>query len=133
MRLSIVTLPLLFVFAGLTACGAGEGLQVTALQLGRAVNTDGTIAGHTTRFAPDDSVHLSIVTSGVGSATLGVRWKYRGRLVDEPTKKVSYQDVAATPFSLRSAGGFPVGDYSVEALLDGKPVGSREFRVEARP
>lgn len=116
--------------ACVAACGLGENLSVTSLQLGRSVNADGTVANHTTVFGPDDTVHLSVLTSGVGSGTMSVRWVYRGRVLDEPKRQVSYRDVAATQFTLRSGGTFPLGDYSAEVFLDGKPVGSREFRVE---
>ena len=123
--------PLLIVLcAWVAGCGAGEGLEVTSIQLGRSVNADGTVGGHTTRFAPGDTVYVSVLTSGVGSATIGVRWMYRGRVLGEPKKEVSYKDVAATEFHLQSAGGFPVGDYTVEVSLDGQSVGTREFRVE---
>jgi hypothetical protein len=111
------------------ACG-GRGLEVTGIQLGRSINTDGTVANHTTRFDPTDHIYVSIQTSGVGSATLGVKWIYAGRVLGEPTKQVSYRDVAATEFHLQSADGFPPGDYKVEAFLDGKPIGTREFKVE---
>lgn len=118
----------LSVFA--VACGMGEDLRVTTLQLGRSLNADGTVAGHTTVFGPDDTVHLAVLTEGVGSGTLSVRWVYRGRPLDEPKKQVSYRDAAATSFTLRSGGTFPLGDYTAEVFLDGKPVGTREFRVE---
>ncbi|HEV3486782.1 MAG TPA: hypothetical protein VG106_15330, partial [Vicinamibacterales bacterium] len=111
-------------------CGAGEGLSVTGLQLGRALNADGTVAGHTTTFGPDDTVHVSVLTSGVGSATLSARWVYRDRVLDEPQKRVSYRDNAATAFTLRSGGTFPLGEYRVEVFLDGKAAGTREFRVD---
>ncbi len=110
--------------------GCDSGLQITAIQLGRSVNVDGTVANHTTVFGPDDSVHVSILTKGSGSATLGVRWMYRGHLLGEPTKQVSYHDAAATEFHLQSATGFPVGDYTVEVFLNGQSAGTRTFRVE---
>jgi hypothetical protein len=130
MRRLKVQLPLMLLFASVVGCGAGEGLRVTSIQLGRAVNADRTIAGHTTRFGPRDTVYVSVVTTGVGSGTIGVRWLYRGRIVGEPKKDVSYKDVAATEFHLQSAGGFPLGDYTVEVFLDGHAVGTREFRVD---
>ena len=113
------------------ACGSG--LRVTGIQLGRSVNADGTVANHTTTFAPTDTVYLSVLTSGVGSGTISVRWTYSGRVVDEPKKQVSYRDVAATEFRLQSAGRFPPGEYTVEIFLDGQPVGTRSFHVEDRP
>lgn len=110
--------------------GCGSSLQVTGMQLGRGVNEDETVKNHTTVFKPDETVYVSIQTSGVGSATLGVRWTYGDRVIGEPKEKVSYRDVAATEFHLQSAGGFPPGDYKVEAFLDGQSVGSRTFKVE---
>ena len=50
--------------------------------------------------------------------------------MDEPKKRVANQDVAATEFTLRSAAGFPPGQYSAEIFLDGKPVGTKTFRVK---
>ena len=120
---------LIVVFACLAGCGSS--LRVTTIQLGRSLNADHTVAGHTTSFAPDDTIYVSVHTSGVGSGTLSVRWTYRGRVLDEPQKKVSYTDVAATDFSLRSVAGFPPGEYRVEVFLDGEPAGTRTFLVVA--
>ncbi len=113
-----------------SGCGLGESLHVTSLQLGRSLNTDGTVATHTTRFSPDDTIYISVLTAGAGSGVIGVRWKYGEQVAGEPTKRVSYKDVAATEFHLQSAGGFPVGDYTVEAFFDGQSVGSQTFRVD---
>lgn len=130
MRAFIICLPLLILIACVPGCGAREDLRVSSIQLGRSVNADRTVAGHTTRFAPGDTVYVSVLTMGAGSGTLSVRWVYAGRVVGEPTKQVSYRDFAATDFELQSAGDFPVGDYSVEVFLDGQSAGTREFRVE---
>jgi hypothetical protein len=118
----------------LSACmaGCGSGLRVTTIQLGRAVNADETVAGHTTRFAPTDTVYVSIHTAGVGSGKISVRWMYGGRVIGEPSKQVSYRDVAATEFHLQSAAGFPPGEYTVEAFLDGQSVGIRPFQVQTQ-
>jgi hypothetical protein len=75
-------------------------------------------------------VYVSVVTAGVGSGEIGVRWTYGSRVIGEPRKQVSYRDVAATEFHLQSAAGFPPGDYKVEAFLNGQPVGTKEFKVE---
>jgi hypothetical protein len=121
---------LVIVVAGLAACGLGQALKVTSLQLGRSLNTDGTVAVHTTTFSPSDTIYLSVLTTGAGSGDISVRWTYNGRLVGEPKKQVSYRDDAATEFHLQSAGGFPIGDYKAEAFLNGASVGTRTFRVE---
>lgn len=120
---------LLILLAWLAGCGS-DTLRVTSIQLGRSVNADSTVANHTTRFKPGDTVYISVLTAGAGSGTIGVRWVFAGRVVDEPKKPVSYRGIAATEFQLQSAGGFPVGDYTAEVFLDGQSVGTREFRVE---
>lgn len=130
MRKFNVHLPVVVLFACLVGCGLGQALRVTSIQLGRSLNPDSTVAAHTTRFAPGDTVYLSVVTAGTGSGMIGVRWMYAGRIVGEPKKQVSYRDVAATEFHLQSAGGFPPGDYTVEAFLDGQSIGTRAFRVD---
>jgi hypothetical protein len=115
----------------LVAClaGCGSSLRVTAIQIGRSVNPDHTIADHTPTFAPRDTIYLSVFTGGVGSGTLTVRWKYRTRVLDETQRKVSYTDVAATDFKLQSVDGFPPGEYTAEVLLDGQAAGTKEFTV----
>jgi hypothetical protein len=121
---------LAILLAGTVACGSGDTLRITAIQLGRSVNADGTVANHTTSFAPGDTVYVSVQTAGVGSGTIGVRWMYSGRVIGEPKKDVAYRDVAATEFHLQSSTGFPPGDYTAEVFLDGQSFGVKEFRVE---
>jgi hypothetical protein len=130
MRRFNARLLLMILLACLVGCGSGKGLRVTSIQLGRSLNADSTVANHTTSFGPGDTVYVSVLTTGVGSGTIGVRWTYAGRVVGEPTKQVTSRDVAATEFHLQSAGGFPPGDYTVEAFLDGQSVGTRTFRVQ---
>jgi hypothetical protein len=118
-------------FACLVGCG-GDTLRVDSLQLGRSLNADSTVAVHSTTFAPTDTVYVSVITGGVGSGTLGVRWMFGGQVLGEPKKQVSSKDGANIEFHLESAAGFPVGDYSAEVFFDGQSVGKRPFRVEKR-
>lgn len=126
MRKLFFTAPLLLVLL----VGCGSDLRGTTVQVGRAVNADNTIASHTTTFGPNDTVYVSVGTAGSGSGVLGVRWTYAGRVVGEPTKEISYRGAASTEFHLQNAGGFPPGEYSVEAFLDGQSIGTKTFRVE---
>lgn len=125
-----VKLPVMTLSLCLAACGSS--LRVTAIQLGRAVNVDGSVANHTTTFGPDDTVYVSIATAGVGSGTMGVRWTYGDRVLGEPKKPVHFRDAAITEFHLQSTGGFPRGDYGVEVFLNDQSVGKRTFRVESQ-
>jgi hypothetical protein len=115
------------------ACGSPQTLRVTAIQLGRSLNTDNSVGESVTSFGPRDNVYVSVLTAGSGSGIISVRWTYSGRVIDEPKKQVSYKDAAATDFTLQSAGGFPPGQYSAEVFLDGQSAGTRTFRVEPGP
>jgi hypothetical protein len=131
MRTFILQMPVVVLCVCLFGCGSEE-LRVSSIQLGRSLNSDGTVARHTTDFGPNDTVYVSVLTTGVGTRTIGVRWMYGGRVMGEPKKEVSYRDDAATEFHLQSVSGFPAGDYTVEVFLDGQSVGTRPFRVEQR-
>lgn len=111
------------------ACAA-DPLTVSTIQLGRSLNPDNSVASHTTAFKTNETIYVSILTPASGAGTFRARWTYAGRLIDEPTKTVSYKGEAATEFHLQGAGGIPPGDYSVEIFLDDVSVGSRAFRVE---
>jgi hypothetical protein len=115
--------------ASVAACGS-RPLQITAIQLGRSLNPDQSVADFTTVFSPHDTVHLSVLTSGGGTGTIRVRWTYRDRVIGESEKRVANRDFAATEFPLRSGGEFPPGDYKAEVFVDGQSVGTRTFKVQ---
>ena len=114
----------------LGGCRPGAPLQVESLQLGRSLNTDNSVSGHTTRFKPDETVYLALLSEQPGSGTVTVRWVLNGQRVSEATRDVSYTREAATEFHLQNSGGFPPGRYRVDVLINGQPAGSREFTVE---
>lgn len=119
-----------FLLAGSLACGSPRTLRVTAIQIGKKLNSDNSVGQSANSFRPNETVYVSVLTAGRGSATIGVRWAYSGRVLDEPKKRVSYNDVAATDFELQSAGGLPPGAYTVDVFLDDQPVGTKTFRVD---
>ena len=112
------------------ACGPSEPLRVTTLQLGRTLNPDNSVGTHTTRFKPDETVYVSLLSDDPGYGTVTARWLLNGTLVSEAKRDVSYTRAAATEFHLQNSGGFPHGNYRVEILINGEVAGSREFRVE---
>lgn len=125
-RLLVVVLGIVVV----AGCRPSAPLEVSTIQLGRALSTDNSIGSHTTVFKPDDTIYVSVLTTATGAGTIGVRWMYEDRLISEPSREVSYQGAAATEFHIQNSGGFPPGRYSVEAFLDGQSVGRRTFTVE---
>ena len=110
------------------ACSSGP-LELANIQVGRSLNPDQSIASITTLFKPGETVYVSVQTKGGGKGTIGVKWMYEGRVIDEPSKQVNYSGPSSTEFQLTNRGGFPPGEYSVEVLIDGKSVGTRAFRV----
>ena len=112
------------------ACRPSEPLRVTTIQTGRSLNSDKSVGNHTTRFKPDDTMFASVLTDGPGAGTIGVRWRYAGRLVSEETRDVAYRDHAATEFHIQNSSGFPDGEYTVEILVDGESFATRTLRVE---
>ena len=113
------------------ACADGP-LQVSNIQLGRSLNPDNSIASPTTLFKRSETVYVSALTSAAGSSTIGVKWMYGTRVIDEPTKAASFKGPGATEFHLQNSGGFPPGDYSVEVFVDGISAGMRNFKVDDR-
>jgi hypothetical protein len=126
----IRVLPALAALVAVVACSPGGPLQVTTVQLGRSLNSDDTVGGHTTRFKPDDTIYVSVLADEPGRSTVSVRWTYSGQVVSEASKEVSSHRESATEFHLQNSGGFPSGDYRVDILVDGEQVASRQFRVE---
>ena len=114
----------------LGACGPSEPLRIATLQLGKSLNPDNSVGTHTTRFKPDDTVYVSLLSDDPGYGTVTVRWLLNGQVVSEAKRDVSYTRAAATEFHLQNSGGFPHGNYRVEILINGQPAGNREFRVE---
>lgn len=126
-RAGLVAAVLLILFSA--ACSRGP-LKVATVQLGRALNSDNSIASHVTRFKPDQTVYASVLTDGPGTGEIAARWTFGGRVISEEKKSVSYTQGAATEFHIAYAGGFPTGEYKVELLVDGTSVATRAFRVE---
>ena len=112
------------------ACGPSEPLKVSAIQTGKSLNSDNSIATHATSFSPKDTMYVSVLTDGRGAGTIAARWSLRGVVMHESSKDVSYNDQAATDFRFEAADGFPPGEYTIEVLVDGTSVGTRTVRVQ---
>ena len=111
-----------------TAACSGP-LQLSNIQIGRALNQDRSVSSITTLFKPSETVYVAVQTTAAGKGVVGVKWKFGSQVIDEPTKQVSYDGPASTEFHLQNSGGFPPGDYSVDIFIDGVQVGTRAFKV----
>lgn len=115
---------------GAAACGPSEPLNVVAIQTGKSLNTDHSVGNHAASFRPKDTMYVSVLSTGRGAGTITVKWSFAGRVVHEVTKKVSYNDQAATDFRFQAADDFPIGDYAIEVILDDKTLETRRVKVE---
>jgi hypothetical protein len=112
-----------------TSCSRGP-LQFEALQTGKTLNSDNSVGVQGTRFTPAETMYVSVLTKGPGSGAMHAAWLFRGVVVYEATKDVSYRSSAATEFHMQFAGTLPTGDYEVEVTIDGVPVAKRTLKVE---
>jgi hypothetical protein len=112
------------------ACGPSEPLNVVGIQTGKSLNSDHSIGRHAASFHPNDTMYVSVLSTGRGKGTITVKWSLGGQVLQELTKKASYNDQAATDFRFQAADGFPVGDYTIEVILDGKTIETRRVKVE---
>ena len=128
--MAVVLRGMLAVLAITLAAACSGPLELANIQVGRSLNQDGSVASITTLFKPSETVYVAVQT-GAGKGVIGVRWKFGNRVVAEPTKSVDYNaGPKSTEFHLQNSGGFPPGDYSVDVLIDGVQVGTRNFKVE---
>ena len=117
------------VVAVCVAC-TSEPLNVAVIQTGKTLNSDHSVGTFASSFRPNDTMYVSLLTTGRGAGTMTVRWSFAGRQIHEVTKNVSYNDQAATDFRFEAADGFPVGDYTIDILVDGKSIEKRRVKVE---
>ena len=128
MALAIRTALAVMTLAVSTACSGP--LALANIQVGRSLNQDRSIASITTLFKPNETIYVSVQTTAAGKGTVSVKWKFGSRVIDEPSKQVSYDGPASTEFHMQNSGGFPPGDYSVDVFIDGVQVGTRSFKVD---
>ncbi len=110
-------------------------LKVVALALGKSVGADNRVPAEADTFAPLDTVHASVGTTGGSTgAKLTARWASVSRSgaekpLGEETRTITPAGDAATEFHLAPPSGLTPGDYKVEILLDGQSVAVKAFRV----
>jgi hypothetical protein len=113
------------------ATGAPSEVRVTEVALGTQVGLDKKVSQAVDVFAPEDTVHVSVVTDGASSSTLlGARWMRNGRVLEETNLHIAPAGTATSEFHVSRPGGFESGEYEVEILVEGRPVEKRRFTVK---
>ena len=106
--------------------------KVTAIDLGRSINSDRTIKDKSDTFQPSDTIYASVETETLGSATIKARWTFEtGQLVNESTQLIPTSGGSLhTEFHVAKPDGWPVGKYRLEVNLDKSVAGIKEFTVK---
>ena len=117
-----------------TATTVDQGLHVSALTLGTAIDAGYAVTMPATRFSADThTIYASVATTGHASgARLDARWRYlegQGVLVNELSQTIATDGPAVTTFEVQNPNRWPAGKYVVEISLDGKPVAQCGFDV----
>lgn len=110
------------------------GVTLSAVSLGKSVGADKKVGVATEVFAKGDTIHASIDTTGVGSATVVAKWSYtkdgKTAAVKEETATIAPTGPATTEFHISKPDGWPVGDYTVEILVNGTSAATKSFKVQ---
>ena len=110
-------------------------LKVVALGIGKSVGADHKVTAEADTFAPSDTVHAVVgTTGGSPAAKLTARWSWVSRSgaekpVGDETKTIAPTGDTSTDFQLTKIDGLAIGDYKIEILLDGQSVATKAFRV----
>lgn len=109
---------------------APSAISVSEVQLGTAVGADKRVTAATRIFKPTDTIYAAVVTTGSAPrAVITARFTYQdGQLVHESSQELGGAGV--TEFHIAKPDGWPVGDYTLDVLLDGKSTGTHAFKVQ---
>jgi hypothetical protein len=107
-------------------------LSITAVALGRTIDTNQKIATPSSSFAPTDFIYASVTMAGSSSnGSVTARWTYQdGQTVNEASVPVVPGGPPYTAFHINKPSGFPAGKYKVDISLNGEAVASKDFEVK---
>jgi hypothetical protein len=111
---------------------ASTAVSVTDVKLGRTLGADKRLTDETDKFRPADVIYAVVETQGTAPSTaLQARWTYQdGQVVNESSRNISAAGDDVTEFHISKPSGWPKGKYTVQILLNGAPVKSKEFEVK---
>lgn len=103
-------------------------VTVTSVELGNEVGADNRVPAPMATFATSDTVHASVVTDGSGG-TVSTRWTFEDGQVVHTEDKVVPAGEQVTDFMITNPSGWPAGTYTMEVMVDGQRVQTRDFEV----
>lgn len=110
----------------------GEFKLVSVL-LGTALDADGIVVGDRDRFAADDRIQATALSTGAHPGlSLSARWLAPdGSAIAETAQELAPAGPTATTFSLKNPEAWPAGEYQVIVAANGHPLQTRRFQVVA--
>src|SRR5688572_31665665 len=113
---------------------APAGIAVSSVTAGSAIGADTKVTVAKDRFAPSDTMYVSVDTTGSGTAKLDAKWTYSKdgnvAVVKDDSMTITTTGPATHEFHVSKPDGWPAGDYEVDVLLDGRAVGSKKLTVK---
>lgn len=110
---------------------AAPALRVSAVETGKAIDADKSIADDMHDFAVRDTIYAAVKTEGTGTGTLAAKWTFQdGQVVEESSQNIAPTGDAWHEFHIMKATAWPKGNYKVEVTLDGVAVGSKDVTVK---
>jgi hypothetical protein len=110
-------------------------IDVTRVDLGTAVDPDGSIRRPTSSFRPHETIHAAVITERPGhDIKLTARWLFQdgsadGSVVKEDTQSISPIGTMITDFQATDDAGWPTGQYKLEILVNGNRVAVTAYGV----
>lgn len=103
-------------------------VTITSVEMGNQVGADNRVAAPMSTFATSDTVHASVVTDGRGG-NVSTRWTFEdGQVVHTEDKNVP-SGTQVTDFMITNPTGWPAGTYTMEVLVNGQVVETRNYEV----
>lgn len=103
-------------------------MSVTTVDLGNTIGADNRVATPMTSFARTDSIHASVATDGPGG-NLTAKWTMGDKVVNSQDKTVP-AGPQVTEFSISKPDGWPAGHYTLQVMMNGNAVQTRDFDVK---
>src|SRR5438445_250339 len=119
-----------------TPPGAAGIPHIASIEIGRSVNPDSTMHDATMLFIPTNDVWASVIVEGnAPRATLQARWLTDGGgVLEQSSQEITPTGRTVVAFHAAARpGGWPLGRYKLELLLDGAVGGTPPFEIRRPP
>jgi len=109
-----------------------ESVDPVDLEVGRSLKGDNHVTDKATRFQPNDSVYIVVVSKGsVSGAKMEAVISYQnGAMVYDSTRVVDLKGPGTTVFQASNSSGWPAGKYQLRVMIAGKSYRTWDFEVK---